>query len=59
MQAPITPPPGQPEENPYQVRLQPDGSSVYYLPGPTPQQEIILGVNNPPKLPKALQQPAA
>lgn len=49
------PAPGSPEQSPYQVRLQPDGSSVYYIPGPTPQEDIVLGVNTAPKLPKALQ----
>ncbi len=44
---------------PWSVRPQPDGSSVYYMPSPDgdPSKEVILGVNPPPKLPKALQPP--
>lgn len=49
-------PPGMPAPNapaapPYTVRLQPDGSSVYSL--QTPNGEVVLGVNPPPKVPKA------
>lgn len=47
-QTPATPP------IPWDVRLQPDGSSVNYIKGPD-GAEIILNVNQPPKLPKAYQ----
>jgi len=51
--------PGAAPQPPYTVRLQPDGSSVYEIttglpPGAPP---IIIGVNKPPNLPPALQQP--
>lgn len=39
---------------PWSVRLQPDGSSVNYITGPD-GKEVIINVNPPPKLPKALQ----
>ena len=56
---PSLPPSGAPAA-PYTVRLQPDGSSVYVMPSPdgNPANDIILSVNAPPKLPKALQPPA-
>ncbi len=43
---------------PYNVRLQPDGSSVYELPSPAPgMPAIVIGVNPAPHLPKSLQAP--
>lgn len=53
------PPPGAPNEPPYEVVLQPDGSSIYQLPSPAPgMPPIVLGVNPAPKLPAALQKAA-
>jgi len=50
------PAPDAPSAPPYQVELQDDGSSVYSLPPQTPGgKPIIIGINPPPKLPKALQ----
>lgn len=51
---------GQPQQPPYSVRLQPDGSSLYYTPSPdgNAANDVILGLNPPPKVPKALQKPA-
>lgn len=40
---------------PWQVVLQPDGSSKYVV--PTPGGDVTLGVNKAPVLPKALQAP--
>lgn len=48
------PAPGAPEKPPFEVEMQPNGTSVYYVPGSN-GQKIILGVNPPPKMPKALQ----
>lgn len=48
------PEPGAPAEPPFDVRLQPDGSSVYVT---KTQPEIVIGINPAPKLPKALQPP--
>lgn len=49
------------QESPYSVKLQADGTSVYYLPGPKGDgsDDIVLGVNRAPKLPPALQPPDA
>ena len=44
-------PPGAPAEPPYDVKLQPDGSSIYVS---KTQPPVVLAVNPPPKLPKAL-----
>lgn len=54
---PMMPPPSAPAKPPYSVRLQADGSSIFYIPSPdgNPVNDIILGKNDPPKLPKALQ----
>jgi hypothetical protein len=40
--------------------MQPDGSSIYVMPSPDgdPINDIMLGRNEPPKLPKAFQPPA-
>ena len=46
----------------WQVRQQPDGSSINYIPAPDgdPSKEVILSVNPAPKIPTALQpKPAA
>jgi hypothetical protein len=45
------PAPSAPTEPPFVVELQPDGSSIYKSKTEPP---IVLGVNKPPKLPKAL-----
>ena len=60
MGMPSLPAPGAPAQAPWQVRLQADGSSVYVVPSPDgdPTKDIILGRNEPPKMPKALQAPA-
>ena len=44
-------------EAPYQVEMQPDGSSIYYIPGPsgTSTDGVVVAVNPAPKLPKSLQ----
>jgi len=57
---PAMPAPSAPAGPPWSVALQPDGSSKYFIPSPDgdPAKEIVLGVNPPPKLPKALA-PAA
>jgi len=54
------PPPQAPAAPPFNVRMQPDGSSVYIIPSPDgdPGKDIVLGINPPPKLPKAFQPPA-
>ena len=49
------PSPSAPPEPPFEVKMQADGSSVY-LTKTDPQ--IVIGINPPPKLPKALQPPA-
>lgn len=51
---------GQPQQPPYSVKLQPNGSSLYYVPSPdgNPANDIVLGLNDPPKVPKAFQKPA-
>jgi hypothetical protein len=46
--------PGAPTEPPYQVTMQPDGSSVYHV--MTAGGPVIIGVNKAPKVPPALQQ---
>lgn len=51
---PMQPP--APTKAPWDVQMQDDGSSVYSIPGPN-GNPIILGVNPPPRLPKALQTP--
>lgn len=51
------PAPGQPQKPPYDVVMQPDGSSVYVA--QTAGGPVTLAVNKPPVLPKALQQPQA
>ena len=58
---PSLPAPGDPAQPPYTVRLQADGSSIYVLPSPDgdPAKDIVLSRNEPPKLPKAFQPPAA
>lgn len=55
--APVAPPP---PAIPWQVKQQPDGSSVNYVPSPDgdSSKDIILSVNPPPKLPRAMQPPA-
>lgn len=55
--APVAPPP---PAIPWQVKQQPDGSSVNYVPSPDgdSSKDIILSVNAAPKLPRALQPPA-
>lgn len=50
---PSFPAPSAPIKPPWDVRMQPDGTSVYFE--NTPAGEIIRGVNPPPKIPKALQ----
>ena len=57
---PSMPAPSAPAGPPWSVALQPDGSSKYFIPSPDgdPAKEIVLGVNPPPKLPKAMA-PAA
>lgn len=45
------PQPGAPEEPPFDVQLQPDGSSIYLTKTDPP---IVIGVNKPPKLPPGL-----
>jgi len=54
------PPPQAPAAPPFDVRMQPDGSSVYVIPSPDGDKgkDIVLGINPPPKLPKAFQPPA-
>lgn len=47
------PPQGSPSEPPYDVQLQPDGSSIYIT---KTQPPVVIGVNRPPKVPPALQQ---
>lgn len=44
-------------QTPYTVRMQPDGSSLYTIPSPdgNAAQDIVLGLNPPPKMPKAFQ----
>lgn len=51
------PAPSAPAAPPYQVRLQSDGSSVFYIPSPDgdPSKDVVLGRNDAPKLPKAFQ----
>lgn len=49
------PPPGSPSQPPWQVTMQPDGSSIYKV--DTAGGPIVIGVNPAPKLPKALQNP--
>jgi hypothetical protein len=46
------PAPGAPNEPPYDVKLQADGSGVFVSKTDPP---IVIGVVPPPKLPKALQ----
>lgn len=46
------PSPDAPSEPPYDVKLQPDGSSIYFTKTDPP---VVIGVNKPPKLPAALQ----
>ena len=46
------PAPGAPAEPQFDVKLQPDGSSIYVT---KTNPQIVIGVNRPPKLPKALQ----
>lgn len=50
----------QPQGPPWSVKLQPDGSSIYVIPSPdgNAANDIVLGVNKAPALPKAMQ-PAA
>lgn len=57
---PTMPEPAAPAGPPWSVALQPDGSSKYFIPSPDgdPAKEIVLGVNPPPKLPKAFNAPA-
>lgn len=57
---PMMPEPDAPAAPPYTVRMQPDGSSIYVMPSPDgdPMNDIMLGRNEPPKLPKAFQPPA-
>jgi len=53
--APMMPAPA-PQPTPdqmFEVKLQSDGSSIYLLKG----TDIVLGRNEPPKMPKSLQQP--
>ncbi len=52
--APQAPPPGS-DVPPWDIRLQPDGSAVYYGLHPATGKEIIIGVVPPPKMPKAYQ----
>ncbi len=58
---PAMPPPSAPAAPPYTTRLQADGSSIYVIPSPDgdPGKDVVLGVNPPPKIPKAFQQPAS
>lgn len=52
---PAAPPP---PAIPWQVKQQPDGSSVDYIPDPSGQgKDIVLNVHPAPKLPKAMQSP--
>lgn len=55
---PMMPAPSAPPTPNYEVRMQPDGSSVYVVPSPDGDvaKDIVLGVNQAPKLPKAMQQ---
>lgn len=57
---PTMPPPSAPSAPPYSVELQPDGSSIYFVPSPDgdPMKKVVLQVNKAPKLPPAFQ-PAA
>lgn len=57
---PMMPPPTAPAAPPYSVELQSDGSSRYVIKSPDGNQanDIVLAVNPPPKVPKALQTPA-
>lgn len=48
------PAPSASAEPPYDVELQADGSSIYYT---KTEPRIVIGVNQPPKLPAALQPP--
>jgi len=46
------PSPGAPNEPPFDVQLQPDGSSIYVT---KTQPPIVIGVNRPPKIPRGMQ----
>ena len=52
------PSPDEPTAPPWDIKLQADGSSVYYIKSPDgdPANDIILGRNEPPKLPKGMQE---
>lgn len=54
-------PPQGPPPPQWQVKMQPDGTSVYFMPGPKGDgsDDLIMGVNPPPKQPKGAQPPAA
>ena len=51
------PSPDEPSKPPWDIKLQADGSSVYYIKSPDgdPANDIVLGRNEPPKLPKGMQ----
>lgn len=52
------PSPDEPSKPPWDIKLQADGSSVYYIKSPDgdPANDIVLGRNEPPKLPKGMQE---
>lgn len=45
---PMLPPAGAPTDLPYDVEIQPDGSSIYVS---KTEPKIVLGINKAPKLP--------
>lgn len=52
---PSFPAPSAPSTPPYDVKLQPDGSSIYLMNGAN--GPVVLGVNQAPKMPKSAMQP--
>lgn len=55
----MAPPPQAPPSPIWQVKMQADGTSVYYIPGAGENgDDLYLKVNDPPKPPKPLQQAA-
>lgn len=54
---PMMPPPSAPATPPYSVRLQNDGSAVFYVASPDgdPGKDVVLQVAKAPKVPPAFQ----
>lgn len=51
--------PPAPAKPPYDVELQDNGTAAFFITDPVTGKKTYLGIADPPKVPKALQQPGA